>query len=238
MTESGRTPRGAGMLDRLPGAARRRLLAAAHPIEVPQGAILYRSDDPPRWALVRSGLVRVFLTSPQGRQVTVRYARPGDLLGVAAAVGGPSPVSAQALLETRLLLFPVAALSLEARQDAQVALAVAEEVSQRLYEAMGQISANAFGTVRERLARHLLDSALPGKQGQLVVVCTQQRLAEAVGSAREVVARTLRGFRDAHLVRTRPGGLVLTAAEALARIGAGELDRGVTSVTAIRKRGH
>ena len=127
------------MLDRLPESIRSRLLADAHRMEVPQGAIFYRSDDPPLCALVRSGLVRVFLTSAHGRQVTVRYARPGNLLGVAAAVAGPSPVGAQALLDSSLLLFPVAALSREARQDPRVAWAVAEEVSQRLYEAMAQI---------------------------------------------------------------------------------------------------
>ena len=215
-----------GLLDRLPEDVRDRLLTEAHRIEVPRGGVVYRSGDPPRCVLVTAGLLRVFLTSPQGRQVTVRHARPGELLGVAAAVAGPSQVGVQALLDSSLLLFSAAALLREARRDAQVAWAVAEEVSQRLYEAMSQIAANAFGSVRERLARELLDSAVPGKQDTLVVHATQQQLAEAVGSAREVVARTLRSFREEGLVRTRPGGLVLSGAEALVRIGAGELTEG------------
>ena len=219
---SGSPTASGGLLARLPEAVRDRLLADAHRIDVPRGGVVYRSGDPPRCVLVASGLVRVFLTSPQGRQVTVRHARPGELLGVAAAVAGPSAVGVAALLDSSLLVFSAAALTREARRDALVAWAVAEEVSQRLYEAMAQIAANAFGSVRERLARELLDSAVPGKQGRLVVHATQQELAEAVGSAREVVARTLRSFRAEGLVRTRPGGLVLNSAEALVRIGAGE----------------
>ena len=199
------TARG-GLLARLPEQVRDRLLPEGHRIDVPRGGVVYRSGDPPRCVLVSSGLVRVFLTSPQGRQVTVRHARPGELLGVAAAVAGPSQVGVQALLDSSLLFFSAAALSREAHRDAQVAWAVAEEVAERLYEAMSQIAANAFGSVRERLARELLDSAVPGKQGQLVVHATKQQLAEAVGSAREVVARTLRSFREERLVRNRPAG--------------------------------
>ena len=213
------------MLDALPEPARARLLAHAHEIEVPRGGVIYRESGPPRCALVRSGLIRVFVRSARGRQVTVRYARPGELLGVAAAVAGPSPVAAQALLDSTLLFFDAAALANEARRDARVAWAVAEEMGRRLYEAMDQIVANAFGSVRERMARHLLDAASPGKQGQLVVAITQQQLADAVGSAREVVARTLRALREEGLVRTRPGGVVLVGAEALVRIAEGELER-------------
>jgi len=32
----------------------------------------------------------VFLASLEGRQVTVRYARPGDVLGIAVLVRGPA----------------------------------------------------------------------------------------------------------------------------------------------------
>jgi hypothetical protein len=34
--------------------------------------------------------------SAEGRQVTVRYARPGDVLGIAVLVGGPASVGVQA----------------------------------------------------------------------------------------------------------------------------------------------
>jgi CRP/FNR family transcriptional regulator, cyclic AMP receptor protein len=35
--------------------------------------------------------------SAEGRQVTVRYARPGDVLGIAVLVGGPASVGVQAV---------------------------------------------------------------------------------------------------------------------------------------------
>ena len=75
------------------------------------------------------------------------------------------------------------------------------EEEMRLYEAIDQIVVNAFGTVRQRIARHLLDAAIPGKQGHPVVAVTQQDLANAVGSAREVVAR----FQQRYKRRRRQG---------------------------------
>lgn len=214
-----------GLLETLPEAARARLLAHALELDVPRGGVVYRESDAPRCALVRSGLVRVFVRSAEGRQVTVRYARPGELLGVAAAVAGPSPVTVQAMVDSTLLMFDAAALVEEGRRDARVAWAIAEELGQRLYDAIDQIVVNAFGSVPERVARHLLDAATPGKQGQPIVAVTQQELADGVGSAREVIARVLRRFREEGLVRTRPGGVVLVRPEVMARIAGGEHER-------------
>src|SRR5512146_940691 len=128
------------------------------------------------------GMRRVFMQSAGGRQVTVRYARANDVLGVAAAVAGPAPVAGQALVDSHLLAFDPAA----------VAWAIAEELGRRLYVSLDQLAVNAFGSVRERVARHLLDAATPGKQEHPTVDVTQQELADAVGSAREVIARVVR----------------------------------------------
>lgn len=60
--------------------------------------------------------------------------------------------------------------------------------------------------MRQRIAAHLLDlaSAQQRPQGDLVARVSQQELADAVGSVREVAARTLRELRLARLVATSP----------------------------------
>ena len=73
-----------------------RLRAEGERVDYPVGTIAYRAgDDPQAPGLVVRGLVRVFLSSSGGRQVTVRYARPGDVLGIAVLVGGPTKTSVQ-----------------------------------------------------------------------------------------------------------------------------------------------
>jgi pimeloyl-ACP methyl ester carboxylesterase len=46
-----------------------------------------------------------------------------------------------------------------ARRDARVAWVIAEELNRRLYEVLEQTAVNAFGSVRQRVAAHLLDLA-------------------------------------------------------------------------------
>ena len=50
---------------------------------VPAGELVFRAGESPTLALIRAGLVRVFISTEGGRQLTIRYARPGDLIGLA-----------------------------------------------------------------------------------------------------------------------------------------------------------
>ena len=58
----------------------------------------------------------------------------------------------------------------------------------------------AFMSVRQRAAGYLLSVAAPEPDGGLVAPITQQQLANAIGSVREVVARTLHDLRSDGLV--------------------------------------
>ena len=62
--------------------------------------------------------------------------------------------------------------------------------------------------VRQRVARHLLDLAVR-EDGVLVVRATQQDLADAIGSVREVVSRAVMGFREQGLLARSSEGLVV-----------------------------
>jgi len=187
------------------------LLAEGERTDYPAGTTIYREGEAPRAVLVIEGLLRVYMSSAEGRQVTVRYARGADVLGIAVLVGGPVNVAVQALAPCSLFRINAWTLLEAARQDARVAWAVAEELNRRLYDTLQQTAINAFGLVRQRLAAHLLDlaSAQQHPEGRLVAHVSQQELADAVGSVREVVARVLREFRLAGLVATAPDSVVI-----------------------------
>ena len=157
--------------------------------------------------MIVRGLLRVYMDASDGRQVTVRYVRAGDLLGVPALVGGPAPVFVQAIAAGSAFFFDVARVKRTARSDAAIAWAFAEESVHRLYDVLEELAGNAFASVRQRVARHLLDlaSSRPAARGRLTAFVNQQDLANSVGSVREVVARVLAEFRAERLVRTSPG---------------------------------
>lgn len=189
----------------------RALLANGLRGEYPAGTTIYPPGSAPRTLLVVEGLLRVYLGSPDGRQVTVRYARGCDVLGIAVLVGGPADVGVQTLARSILYRLDATLLAASARSDGTVAWALAEELNRRLYENLQQTAVNAFGSVRQRVALHLLDLASAQQEpgGRLVARVSQQELAEAVGSVREVVARVLRDLRVTGLVATVPEGVAI-----------------------------
>ena len=197
-------------LAELPTELAGRLRAEGERADYPAGTTVYRAGSDPRAALVVRGLIRVYLSSPGGRQVTVRYARPGDVLGIAVLVGGPA-TSVQTVEPSSVFRISARTLTETARRDPQVSWTIAEELNRRLYEVLEQTAVNAFGSVRQRVAAHLLDLASdrqhPG--GRLVAHVSQQELADAAGSVREVVARTLRDLRVAGIVATAADSVVI-----------------------------
>jgi CRP/FNR family cyclic AMP-dependent transcriptional regulator len=198
-------------LAELPAGLIGRLRAEGDRADYPAGTTVYRAGDDPRAALVVRGLIRVFLSSPEGRQVTVRYARPGDVLGIAVLVGGPADTSVQTVEPSSVFRISARTLTAAARRDPRVSWAIAEELNRRLYDVLEQTAVNAFGSVRQRIAVHLLDLASDGQRvrGRLEAHVSQQELADAAGSVREVVARALRDLRMAGIVATTAESVVI-----------------------------
>jgi CRP/FNR family transcriptional regulator len=197
-----------GFLSAMPEEAAHRLLAGAIRISVPAGGLVYREEETPRVIVVIDGLLRVFLRSADGRQVTVRYARSGDVVGLALALGGPGPMSVQAITSASVAALRVDTLRAMLASDPRFARVCAEELTRQLYLALDDLSEQAFLSVRQRLIRHLLNLAT-GRESPLVVRVTQQELADSVGSVREVVTRTLRRLREEGLLQTSRDQIVL-----------------------------
>ena len=215
INEETRTAVDASFLAELPAQVLDALLAGATLVDVPAGARLYREGDRERWALLVAGLVRVYMRSPAGRQVTVRYVRPGGVLGVASMVGGPAPVSVAAVLPSSLLMLMSGDVRQVIESDPRAGWVLARELDRRLYETLEELAGNAFGTVKQRLAKHLLDLAAAIPAPRLVAHVTHQELADATGSVREVVQRALRELSRDGVVATTPTSVVVLDPERL-----------------------
>lgn len=207
-------------LGAIPQTTRDRLLEGTSILKFSAGQAIFRADDRPRrGGLVVSGLVRVFLSTLDGRQATVRYARPGLSVGIVSALFGGTRANVQAAADSSILELDMATLQAGARTDVNVAYAIAEEVSRRLTDSLAEISSNTFGSTRHRVARHLLDLATEEQNDGLPFVpMTQSQLAADVGSVREVVSRILGDFRDSRLIETQRRRIILLNVRALAAV--------------------
>jgi CRP/FNR family cyclic AMP-dependent transcriptional regulator len=210
------------------------VLADCRDTLVPHGNHFLGPDQlvPYRTGLVVTGLLRMYLVSADGRQITIRYAGPGYFIGAATTVSGPQQLLVTtgftAVTDTRVLCLNQDRLrAVAAEADAAVAWALLEQLALYQRDLIHLLAGTAFGSIRQRVAVHLLNLAVTLPQnvgGRLVAPVTQQALADAVGSTRETVARALGELRAAGAIKSVHGGIHLLDPEQLAAeadLGAG-----------------
>jgi CRP/FNR family transcriptional regulator len=200
-----------------------------------RGPILGLGDPAPAAAILLSGTARAFLAAADGRQLTVRYARRGALLARRSyLLGGHSPVAIHAVTDVELIDLDAPAFLRLVESDVQVARVVLAELSRRLEDVYATVADAAFGTVREKVARHLLALSGDGRaDARQIAPITQQELADGVGTMREVVARALRDLRRDGIIATSPGSIEIRDSARLAgslgvwQVSAAGLDRDI-----------
>jgi len=170
-----------------------RLLAEAQLLQVPAGTVLFDASQPCRgFPLVLEGAVRVAKFAPNGREILLYRVDPGQ--GCILSGGcllGHSDYTARGVAEqdVTLLAVPPALfheLMLEFEPFRRFVFGMYGE---RLAEVMELVEEVAFRRLDERLAQLLIH------RGPLLEA-THQKLADELGSVREIVSRLLRSFED------------------------------------------
>lgn len=211
----------------LPERDRARLLWAGREVTLCAGASLPRgSTDDRHLDLVVSGALMVTVMADDDRAFAVRYRRFGDLVGVASLYGDPPslPVDTRALLPTLLLRLHSSTVLAAASRSGRVATLLLAEQAAYARAVVEAVPQAVSASVPQRVARHLLQMAAaaghPHPVGSPIrIPVTQQALAQAAGTVREVVVRTLRGLRADGVVATDRDGIVVLDADKLAAVG-------------------
>jgi CRP/FNR family transcriptional regulator len=206
----------------MPGTMWEDLLGGlAEQTHVFEGDLLFRDAPARGLVLIHSGVVRVFLRTPPGRQVTTRYARAGDLLGVGGILGGTGEWNAEAIV-----LSTVEVVTVEQVQDAitrhpELPSLMAEHLAITASKVVRTVADSGWQPMAMRVAHHLREIARHTPQGRATAYISHQRLADAVGTVREVITRHLRALRAEGVIDTQPGRVVVLNDERLQRIAAG-----------------
>jgi CRP/FNR family transcriptional regulator len=164
--------------------------------------------------VVQAGRLKLFKTSPKGREQVLRLLRPGDMFNeVAVFDEGPNPASAQAIEDCTLYLLRRRDLLRFVTERPGIAVAITRTFARRLREALALVEDLAFRDVTSRLAKILLerhDGAAPR--------LTQELLAAMAGSRREVVGRALKALSQDGAVKLERGRIHVCDREALERL--------------------
>ena len=214
----------------LPDSILSRMLQGSRVRHVPaRGTIFGLGDSAPKAGILLAGTARAFIAAADGRQLSVRYARRGALLARRSyLLGGHAPVAIHAVTDVDLLELDAAVFLRLAENEAALSRLVLADLSRRLEDVYATVADSAFGTVREKVARHLLALSGDGHDGERrIAPITQQELADGVGTMREVAARALRDLRSEGVIATSPGSIeILDAARLAASLGAWQVAAG------------
>lgn len=231
----------ASFLAHLPARTINSLLAGAHLSVHDTGNVFYRGDrhaETEIVGLVVEGLARIYVKNVDGRQVTIRYLGVGDCVGMplvgmwrASVETGvseiarlPPSIAGEAITATKILRISPELFRAVAKVDPILSWALAEYVSEELFEVMKMLVENVFLPVRARVARHLLELAVR-EDACLVVRASNQDIAGAIGSVREVVSRVLARMKADGLIDRAEDRIVVRDAAWLHRVAVDEKER-------------
>jgi len=157
--------------------------------------------------VVESGHVRIFKSSPGGREHVLSIEGPGSSVAELPVFdGGDYPASVSAIDDVTLLFVSKDDFQALCLAHPQVALKVLRVVGARLRRLVGIIEELSFTTVRHRLASFLLRQAQ--KEGrrtaegvELTLPANNQEIASQIGTVRELVSRNLSRLQAEHILR-------------------------------------
>lgn len=172
-----------------------------------KGANLHSADNECLGVLIiKSGELRVYILSEDGREVTLFRLSAGDTCILSASCILYSinfDVHIDAEIDTEAFLLNIPTFSKLTEQNIYVENFAYKSATERFSDIMWAMEQILFLSFDKRLAIFLLDETV--KINSLEIKMTQEQIAKHVGSAREVVSRMLKVFQSQGILEQSRG---------------------------------
>jgi len=166
---------------------------------------------------VVAGVVKVYKISADGKEQIFRIIRPGDSFNdVPVLSGGVNLASAAAMSPVVLNGIKKKDLENIVKEHPQVALNLIQVLSRRVEELVALVEDFSFRHVSGRVAKILLEYT--GKENSENPRLTQQEIAAIIGTAREMVGRSLKNLEGEGAIKMERNRIIITDKEALKTI--------------------
>ena len=171
--------------------------------------------------LVKSGSLRVYMMSEDGREITLYRMGPGEacVLSASCVISAITfDVHIDAEEDTELFLVAAPAFATLSQQNIYVECWSYRVATERFSDVIWALQQVLFMRMDQRLAVFLLD-ALSRTQGDTIKI-THEQAARYIGSAREVVSRMLKYFAAEGVVEVSRGWIRVLDREKLRKLAA------------------
>ena len=195
--------------DKLTPAQQERLKNAVIPFEGKKGIILHNGDiDCIGLLLIRSGQLRVFVLSDEGREITLYRLFDMDICLFSASCVMPDiqfNIVVEAEKDTEMWIIPPCLYKNLMQESVAVSNYSNQLISSRFSEVMWLMEQIMWKSFDKRLAGFLLEEC--ALESSEVLKITHEKIANHMGTAREVVTRMLRYFQSEGYVKLTRGSI-------------------------------
>lgn len=198
--------------DKLTTDQQERLSSAVTPYQAKKGTILHNGDiECIGLLLIRSGQLRVFVLSDEGREITLYRLFEMDICLFSASCVMPDiqfNIVVEAEKDSDMWIIPPCLYKELMQESAAVANYSNQLISSRFSEVMWLMEQIMWKSFDKRLADFLLEEC--ALEDSNVLKITHEKIANHMGTAREVVTRMLRYFQSEGLVKLTRGTIEVT----------------------------
>ncbi|RKI37988.1 Crp/Fnr family transcriptional regulator [bacterium D16-51] len=199
---------------------KRSILDGSVDAEYKKGQLIHRSDMKCQGAIiVLSGVLRVYIVSEEGREVTLFriYANDSCVLSASCLL---DTIAFDILIEpsedVHVVMVPTAVLFPIMSKNPYVELYMYKKATERFSDVMWTIQQILFMGTDKRIAVFLWDEM--HRQGQAQLKITHDEIAKNIGSAREVVTKVLKYFAEERIIILKRGKIEIANKKALQRL--------------------
>jgi CRP/FNR family transcriptional regulator, cyclic AMP receptor protein len=203
----------------LSAAALQKLNTIKSTAQYPKSAVLFMEGQAPRGVFVLcGGKAKLSTTSSDGKTIITKLSESGDVLGLNANISNrPYEVTAEMLEPSQASFIPRDALLQFLRENGDVALRVAQQLSSNYYTAHEEIrTLGLTSSTSEKFAKFLLErSHAAPNPAEFRLTLTHEEIAEMIGTTRETVSRLFADFKKKQWLHIKGTTLTVTNKPAL-----------------------
>jgi CRP/FNR family transcriptional regulator len=189
-----------------------------------KGELLFiEGDAATGFYILLDGQVRLYKSSPDGKEYTLHQIRSGQIFAeVAIFHGHKFPANCMAVNNSTVAFFPEREFIRLLEKSPQIALKIIGSMAAFLRDFNNQLEQLSLKEVPARLADYILAESIRTASGTIQLDTTKTELASRLGTISETLSRNLRKFMDAGIIEVEHKKIKILDPARLTSIAEGE----------------
>ena len=184
------------------------LLKSSVSVEYKKGSSIHDGNECTGVIIVKKGCLRLYILSDEGKEITLYRLNEGDMCMLSASCVIKSitfDVNVDAEEDSQCIIIRGSAFSKVSESNKDVKIFALSTAVSRFSDVMWVMQQILFMSMDRRLAIFLLDES--SRTNSDIITLTHEQIAKYMGSAREVVSRMLKYFKDEGILEVSRKGV-------------------------------